>query len=153
MPESAPDGYYETDRGEFFPEGANSNVESGNFTDDPEELAQRYDEKEITDALTEAVQGGTGEGMLPFDDGDEFLPAEALYQALKTQGADADAILDAIEGKDSSDTEEPAAEIPEAEEEEPVAVIPEEPKPKPKAKPKAKPKPKTRAGTRRGTPR
>jgi len=57
MPESAPDGYYETDRGEFFPEGANSNVESGNFTDDPEELAQRYDEKEITDALTEAVQG------------------------------------------------------------------------------------------------
>jgi flagellar biosynthesis GTPase FlhF len=69
--------------------------ESTDFTDDPIELAQKQDERDILAALEQAVSPGEdgenalGVGALPFNKGDEFVPAEALFFALEEAGIDA----------------------------------------------------------------
>jgi antirestriction protein ArdC len=69
--------------------------ESTDFTDDPIELAQKQDERDILAALEQAVSPGEdgenalGVGALPFNKGDEFVPAEALFFALQEAGMDA----------------------------------------------------------------
>lgn len=69
--------------------------ESTDFTDDPIELAQKQDERDILAALEQAVSPGEdgenalGVGALPFNKGDEFVPAEALFFALEEAGVDA----------------------------------------------------------------
>jgi hypothetical protein len=109
----APDGMYTVDRGQFVPQGAQDGVESGDYTDDPVELAQRFSSEELREALAEAVTNGSGEALLPFDEGDEYVPAEALFNALKEQGEDADQILDDIyEGTEGDESPE---ELPESE--------------------------------------
>ena len=94
-----PEGYYDVTRSEYFPEGAVDGQTSPDFTDDPAQLAQVYSKKDLVTALAEAVKGtpenpATGFGQLPFDNGLEIVPAEALYKALDELGEDADAILD-----------------------------------------------------------
>jgi DNA polymerase III epsilon subunit-like protein/ADP-ribose pyrophosphatase YjhB (NUDIX family) len=109
----APEGFYEVNTTDaYIPEGAIDGQESPDFTDDPVELAQRYDANELRDALEESVKGttdepGTGFGFLPFEGGDEAVPAEALYSALNESGEDAKAILDEIYS--GPDTEAPQA--------------------------------------------
>jgi DNA polymerase III epsilon subunit-like protein len=98
---TVPEGYYEVTRSEYFPEGAIDGQTSPDFTDDPAQLAQEYSAKDLTTALEQAVVGNkenkaTGFGQLPFEDGLEVVPAEALYKALDEQGEDADQILDDI---------------------------------------------------------
>ena len=100
-PVKVPKGYYDVTRGDYFPEGAIDGQTSPDFTDDPAQLAQEYSAKDLTAALSQAVSGNeenpaTGFGQLPFEDGLEVVPAEALYKALEEQGEDADAILDDI---------------------------------------------------------
>lgn len=100
-PVKIPKGYYDVTRGDYFPEGAIDGQTSPDFTDDPAQLAQEYSAKDLTAALSQAVSGNeenpaTGFGQLPFEDGLEVVPAEALYKALEEQGEDADAILDDI---------------------------------------------------------
>jgi DNA polymerase III subunit epsilon len=95
----APKGAYEVDRDEYKPEGAIDGQESPDFTDDPAELAQKFDQEELQESLKDAVEGtpedpATGVGRLPFQEGDERVPAEALYNALKEQGVDVDKFLD-----------------------------------------------------------
>jgi len=97
-------GYYNVDRGEYTPEGPIDGQEASDFTDDPAELAQKFDTPTLEKSLEDGVKGtekspATGYGTLPFEDGDEIVPAEAIYNALKEQGEDADAILDGIYGK------------------------------------------------------
>jgi DNA polymerase III epsilon subunit-like protein len=98
-PVKVPNGYYDVTRSEYFPEGAVDGQTSPDFTDDPAQLAQVYSKKDLVTALAEAVKGtpenpATGFGQLPFDNGLEIVPAEALYKALDELGEDADAILD-----------------------------------------------------------
>jgi DNA polymerase III epsilon subunit-like protein/8-oxo-dGTP pyrophosphatase MutT (NUDIX family) len=98
---TVPEGYYDVTRSEYFPEGAIDGQTSPDFTDDPAQLAQEYSAKDLTTALEQAVVGNkenkaTGFGQLPFEDGLEVVPAEALYKALEEQGEDADQILDDI---------------------------------------------------------
>lgn len=100
-PVSVPEGYYDVTRGDYFPEGAVDGQESDDFTDDPAQLAQEYSTKDLKVALAEAVKGNrenpaNGFGQLPFSDGFEVVPAEALYKALDEKGEDADQILDDI---------------------------------------------------------
>jgi DNA polymerase III epsilon subunit-like protein len=100
-PVAVPKGYYDVTRSDYFPEGAVDGQTSPDFTDDPAQLAQEYSAKDLTAALSQAVSGNeenpaTGFGQLPFEDGLEVVPAEALYKALDEQGEDADAILDDI---------------------------------------------------------
>jgi DNA polymerase III epsilon subunit-like protein len=99
--QSVPEGYYEVNRGEYFPEGAVDGQTSDDYTDDPAQLAQEYSTKDLKVALAEAVKGNkdnpaNGFGQLPFSDGLEVVPAEALYKALDEKGEDADQILDDI---------------------------------------------------------
>jgi hypothetical protein len=89
-------GLYEVDRGPYEPQGPQDGVESDNYTDDPVELAQNYDSEELEGALEEAVRNGSGEALIPFNEGDEYVPAEALYNALKEQDRDPDRLLDDI---------------------------------------------------------
>jgi antirestriction protein ArdC len=69
--------------------------ESPDFTDDPVELAQNQDERDLLAALEQAVSPGEdgenalGVGALPFGKGDEFVPAEAIFFALQEAGMDA----------------------------------------------------------------
>ena len=98
---NVPNGYYNVDRDEYTPEGAIDGQISPDFTDDPAELAQRFEKEELENALRAGVEGtesrpASGYGALPFEAGDEIVPAEAIYNALKEQGEDADAILDDI---------------------------------------------------------
>lgn len=96
-----PEGYYKISKGQdYTPEGS-EDATSPDYTDDPAELAQRFDTAELQDALERGVKGNekqaaSGYGTLPFEAGDEFIPAEAIYNALKEQGEDADAILGKI---------------------------------------------------------
>lgn len=98
---AVPEGFYDVDRGDYFPEGAVNGQESDDFTDDPAQLAQEYSTKDLQVALAEAVRGSketpaNGFGQLPFSDGLEVIPAEALYKALDEKGEDANQILDDI---------------------------------------------------------
>lgn len=127
----APDeggGMYRVDRGPYTPQGPQDGVESEDYTDDPAELAQRFDSEELEGSLEEAVRNGEGEALLPFDEGDEYVPAEAMYNALKEQDRDPDQLLD-----DIYDGAEPSPEVEEAapedvvdEDEEEQPVTPEE---------------------------
>lgn len=110
-----PDGPYKVDRGSYEPRGAGAGVESEDYTDDPADLAVQFMPEQIGDALKEAVDDGTGVGRLEFGDdkGTEDVPAEALYNALKAQGVDADQFLDDVEaGKDVKATLPRGADIP-----------------------------------------
>lgn len=120
-PEGPPPGYYDVDtESPYIPEGPVDGQESPDFTDDPVELAQRYDTQELKDALEESVKGtpddpGTGFGPLPFEDGDEMVPAEAIASALEEQGEDIESVLgDIYAGADGGDAQAPeGVEVPE----------------------------------------
>lgn len=119
-----PEGMYRVDRGPYTPQGPQDGVESEDYTDDPVELAQRFDSEELEGALEEAVRNGEGEALLPFEAGDEYVPAEALYNALKEQDRNPDLLLDEIynDVEPTPDAAEPDAE-PDAEadvEQEPI---------------------------------
>lgn len=111
-----PEGGYRVDRGPYEPRGAAEGVESENYTDDPADLAVQFTPEELGDALKDGVDDGTGVGRLEFGDdkGTEDVPAEALYNALKAQGVDADRFLDDVEaGKDVKASLPRGADIPE----------------------------------------
>jgi len=104
---NAPEGAYalnQTAIDNFEPQGR-VDESSTDFTDDPSELAQRFDTDDLTAALEQALIGedgadgdvqGRGAGNLQFNRGDEWVPAEALYQALDQQDEDARAIANDI---------------------------------------------------------
>ena len=136
-PDQRPKDFYDFDRKEKYePEGATRGQESPDYTDDPAEIAQRFDEDEIKDALRQSVVGNeenpaTGVGPLEFEDGDEPVPAEALYEALKEQDAGADEFLDNIYAgpemsvpKEEQDKLEEVAEIPKTDPEAPKKELP-----------------------------
>jgi len=122
---SVPEGFYEVETElPYIPEGPADGQQSPDFTDDPAELAQKYDANELKEAIKEAVEGtpddpGTGFGFLPFEEGDEGVPADALYSALKEQGEDAEAFLrDLYDSADGGDAQAPeGVEVPEVSDE------------------------------------
>ena len=99
-----PQGGYRVKPGEYDPEGR-IDEESTDFTDDPVELAQMQDVRDLVNALEQAVlpQGNNenafGYGALRFNRGDELVPADAIYNALKEAGEDADLELARIYDK------------------------------------------------------
>lgn len=90
-----PDGAYKINQASEYDIQGRVDEESPDFTDDPVELAQKQDERDILAALEQAVSPGEngenalGVGALPFNRGDEFVPAEALFFALQEAGMDA----------------------------------------------------------------
>ncbi len=90
-----PDGAYKIKQSSGYDPQGRIDEESPDFTDDPVELAQKQDERDILAALEQAVSPGEngenalGVGALPFNRGDEFVPAEALFFALQEAGVDA----------------------------------------------------------------
>lgn len=95
-PVSVPAGMHEVDRGEYLPQGYDGQ-ESPDFTDDPALLARKFRTPDLQAALREGIVDGSGEAALEFSDGEEYLPVEALYHALKKQqGGNVDAFVDSI---------------------------------------------------------
>ncbi|MGA1713740.1 MAG: hypothetical protein ACO4CS_20845, partial [bacterium] len=92
----------------------------------------------ITDALEKAVEGD-GNGTLPFEAGDENVPAEALRDALDEKGEDSKGIVakiyDKIKNKLSGKKEEPTPEVPQDVKDELGKDIPESPMPSAEADP------------------
>jgi hypothetical protein len=68
-------------------------ADSKDYTDDPKKLASKFTEEQLSQALHDAINNGTGVGELPFEKGDEQVEADNLYHALHEQGADADKVL------------------------------------------------------------
>lgn len=100
-----PDGAFKIFQGrDYDPEGR-QDEDSPDFTDDPVELAQKFEASELIDALEQAVlpQGNNenafGYGALRFGRGDELVPAEAIHKALEEAGEDADLELARIYDK------------------------------------------------------
>lgn len=100
-----PDGAYKIAQGrDYDPEGR-QDEDSPDFTDDPVELAQKFEPSELIDALEQAVlpqgenENAFGYGALRFGRGDELVPAEAIYKALDEAGEDADLELARIYDK------------------------------------------------------
>jgi DNA polymerase III epsilon subunit-like protein len=89
-----PDGAYKVNAKEYDPQGRDGE-DSPDFTDDPVELAQNFDERDLIQALGEAVvpeksgDNATAYGTLAFSRGDEFVPADAIYHAIDEAGGDA----------------------------------------------------------------
>jgi hypothetical protein len=90
-----PAGAYKIKQGSAYDPQGRVDEDSPDFTDDPIELAQKQDERDILAALEQAVSPGEngenalGVGALPFAKGDEYVPAEALFFALEEAGIDA----------------------------------------------------------------
>jgi hypothetical protein len=90
-----PDNAYKIKQDSEYDVQGRVDEESPDFTDDPVELAQRQDERDLLAALEQAVSPGEdgenalGVGALPFGKGDEFVPAEAIFFALQEAGMDA----------------------------------------------------------------
>lgn len=80
----ATENFYKIDKEiPYTPQGVVEGQTSSDYTDDPVELAQRFDADTLKEALNRALRNKeTGYASLPFDDGDEPVPAEALYSAL-----------------------------------------------------------------------
>ena len=100
-----PQGAFKIFRGrEYDPEGR-QDEESPDFTDDPVELAQKFEPSELLEALEQAVlpqgenENAFGYGALRFGRGDELVPAEAIHKALEEAGEDADLELARIYDK------------------------------------------------------
>lgn len=94
---------------DYDPQGR-EDQESPDFTDDPTELAQMFDERDLVAGLEEAVlpkeegDEATGYGVLGFSRGDEFVPADALFLAINEAGGDAPMELAKIYDKQSGAT-------------------------------------------------
>ncbi len=133
-----PAGAYKMDDAPYTPQGADADVESADYTDDPAEIAQKFDTPEITDALEKAVDGD-GTSQLPFEAGDESVPAEALRDALDEKGEDSKGILakiyDKIKNKLSGKKEEATPEVPQDVVDELGKDLPESPMPSADADP------------------
>ena len=95
-----PDGGYKLNIFDnYLPKGRTDEV-SPDYTDDPLGLS-KYTREELTLALADAVlprrgDEATGYGMVEFEEGDEAVPAEALYDALRMLGEDPERILAVI---------------------------------------------------------
>jgi hypothetical protein len=78
----------------YDPEGR-VDEESPDFTDDPVELGQKFDPRDLIQALEQGVlpenkgDNAIGYGVLRFNGGDEYVPVQALYNALDEAGEDA----------------------------------------------------------------
>ena len=78
----------------YDPEGR-IDENSPDFTDDPAELANIFDSNELLQALEQGVlpeqegDNAVGYGVLRFNGGDEYVPVQAIYNALNEQGEDA----------------------------------------------------------------
>ena len=83
--------------------GALSDIYGADATDDPKVLASSFDSEILEEALTKSISGD-GDSEVDFADaGPVPIPAEALYDALREQGVNADSVVakayDAISGK------------------------------------------------------
>lgn len=109
-----PKAAYEMDPNPYVPQGAGAGVESKDYTDDPAELAQKFDKEKLSSALDDAL-AGNGSAQLPFEAGDEPIPAEALRDAIaELDGVDTAKTPEVTsEVKDSLGTEIPEAPIAE----------------------------------------
>jgi transcriptional regulator with XRE-family HTH domain len=78
----------------YEPEGRNEE-ESSDYTDDPVEIGQKFDPRDLVQALEQGAipqnkgENAIGYGVLRFNGGDEFVPVQAIYNALDEAGEDA----------------------------------------------------------------
>lgn len=90
-----PDGAVKIKIDESYDPEGRVDEESPDFTDDPAELAQIFDPRDLVQALEQGVlpesegDNATGYGVLRFNGGDEFVPVQAIYNALGEAGEDA----------------------------------------------------------------
>lgn len=89
-----PEGAYKLNRFVgYLPQGIEDGVEGA--TDNPRELALKFNKADLVGALEEALlpiesEPANGRGLLGFEGGLQDIKAEAIYQALRMQGEDAD---------------------------------------------------------------
>lgn len=119
---TVPDGAYKLQKPEDFEPEGRTDQESKDYTDDPKVIANKFQQATLENAFAQAVRGykdseididnleedskkkpdpkeddklpvASGFGALEFDSGEEWVPAESIYGALKEQGVDVDMLL------------------------------------------------------------
>jgi DNA polymerase III epsilon subunit-like protein len=88
---NTPDGAYKVNIFDMYESQGRTGQASADFTDDPQVLSQKFTKEELTVALADAVLAkddgdASGYGNLPFENGDEPVKAEAIYDALTLGG-------------------------------------------------------------------
>jgi hypothetical protein len=90
-----PDGAIKIKIDESYDPEGRVDEESPDFTDDPAELGQKFDPRDLVQALEQGVlpenkgDNAIGYGVLRFNGGDEYVPVQAIYNALGEAGEDA----------------------------------------------------------------
>jgi len=98
----APNNSYKLNLFDVYSPQGRTSQDSPDYTDDPFDLSNRFSAESLRDALKDALvptedgDPATGVGYLPFDEGDEAVPAEAIYEALGFAGMDAEMLVAGI---------------------------------------------------------
>ena len=93
-----PAGAYKPNIFDLYTPLGRTDQDSEDYTDDPSVLSSKFSQQELAAALRDAVLPSAdgpadGKGVLEFEQGDELVPAEAIYEAIQLSGIDADMIL------------------------------------------------------------
>jgi antirestriction protein ArdC/DNA polymerase III epsilon subunit-like protein/energy-coupling factor transporter ATP-binding protein EcfA2 len=72
-----------TEAPRYVPVGPTEGQSSSDFTDDPVELAQKFTRDQLVSGLKEALDSDGDFVSLPFSDGDEPVPVEAIFEAVR----------------------------------------------------------------------
>lgn len=90
-------GMYELRNDQPYEPKGRTTQDSPDYTDDPEQLATMFEADVLMNALERAISGTTdGAATLEFQAGREDVPVEAIYEALKKTGADADRVVASV---------------------------------------------------------
>jgi antirestriction protein ArdC/DNA polymerase III epsilon subunit-like protein len=72
-----------TEAPRYVPVGPTEGQSSADFTDDPVELAQKFTRDQLVSGLKDALDNDSDFVTLPFSDGDEPVPVEAIFEAVR----------------------------------------------------------------------
>lgn len=72
-----------TEAPRYVPVGPTEGQTSADFTDDPVELAQKFTRDQLVSGLKDALDNDSDFVNLPFSDGDEPVPVEAIFEAVR----------------------------------------------------------------------
>lgn len=107
-----PEGYHQIDTAPYQPIGGEGYP--AGFEDRPDVIAKNYDRDALVEVFRGAIEDGTGEATLEWDDEEVSVPVELIRDALQIQGLDTNSVLDDIANAD------PDAGVSDAEDTEPA---------------------------------
>ena len=105
-----PEGYHQIDPAKY--QSAEGEGFPGGFEDKPDVVARNYERDTLVEVFRNAIEDGTGEVTLGWDDAEISVPVELIRDALQIQGLDTNSLLNdianaepGVEPSDEADSE------------------------------------------------